>query len=80
MTAPNTTLAAGSAFAAEAETDVLTVEEAADFLRIGRNQLYEAVGRGDLPHGRIGKTIRLSRSALVRWLAGSCGAASTKGQ
>lgn len=62
------------------EPEVMIVEEAADFLRVGRNQLYDAVGRGDLPHGRIGKTIRLSRSALVRWLAGSCGAASTKGQ
>ena len=50
----------------------MTVEEAAAFLRIGRNQLYEAVGRGEVPHGRIGKTIRMSRSALVRWLNRSC--------
>lgn len=52
--------------------DVLTVEEGAVLLRIGRNALYDAIGRGEIPHGRIGKTIRLSRLALMRWLEGSC--------
>lgn len=60
-------------------TDVLTVDEAAEFLRVGRNALYDAIGRGDVPHRRIGKTIRLSRAALMRWLGRSCGAASTQG-
>lgn len=60
--------------------DVMTVEEGAVFLRIGRNALYDAIGRGEVPHRRIGKAIRLSRAALVRWLEGSCGAASTRGQ
>ncbi|MGE0551285.1 MAG: helix-turn-helix domain-containing protein [Kofleriaceae bacterium] len=60
-------------------TDVMTVAEAAEFLRIGRNQLYDAIGAGHVPHIRIGRTIRLSRAALVRWLEGSCGAASTRG-
>lgn len=63
----------------EPSGDVLTVEEAAVFLRIGRNALYDAIGRGDVPHRRIGKTIRLSRTALVQWLGRSCGAASTRG-
>jgi excisionase family DNA binding protein len=48
--------------------DVLTVDEAARLLRIGRNQLYEAIGRGEIPHRRVGRSIRLSRSALLRWL------------
>jgi excisionase family DNA binding protein len=61
------------------ESDVLTVDEGAAFLRIGRNALYDAIARGEIPHGRIGKSIRLSRAALVRWLDRSCGAASTKG-
>jgi excisionase family DNA binding protein len=50
------------------ENDVLTVDEAAAFLRIGRNQLYEAIARGEIPHARIGRTIRLSRQALQRSL------------
>jgi excisionase family DNA binding protein len=61
------------------EDNVLTVDEAARFLRIGRNQLYVAIGAGKVPHRRIGRTIRLSRDALVRWLNGSCGVALTKG-
>jgi excisionase family DNA binding protein len=65
--------------AGEPNGDVMTVEEAAVFLRIGRNALYDAIGQGDVPHRRIGKTIRLSRSALVQWLGRSCGAASTRG-
>jgi len=52
------------------DDDVLTVAEAADFLRIGRNQLYDAIGRGEIPHVRIGRTIRLSRRVLARVLAG----------
>ncbi len=59
--------------------EVMTVEEAAEFLRIGRNQLYDALGRGEIPSARIGRSYRLSRQALMRFLAGSCGAASAKG-
>jgi excisionase family DNA binding protein len=62
-----------------ADSDVMNVTEAARFLRIGRNQLYDAIGRGLIPHLRIGRTIRLSRTALMRSLAASCGAASTQG-
>lgn len=47
---------------------VMTVDEAAKFLRVGINQLYEAIGRGHVPHRRVGKTIRLGREALVLWL------------
>jgi excisionase family DNA binding protein len=66
--------------------DVLTVEEARRFLQLGRRQMYEAIGRGEIPHRRIGRTIRLSRAALTKWLDArpdsddnrgrSCGAAS----
>jgi excisionase family DNA binding protein len=62
------------------QQDVFTVEEAARFLRIGRNQMYAAIMRREVPHARIGRTIRLSRTAIVRWLERSCGAASNKGK
>jgi excisionase family DNA binding protein len=51
--------------------EVLTVDEGAKLLRVGRNQLYEAIGRGTVPHMRIGRSIRLLRSALVRSLSRS---------
>jgi excisionase family DNA binding protein len=59
--------------------DVLTVDEAADFLRIGRNTLYDLIGRGQIPHRRLGKQIRLSRAALVAWLGG-CSLQVAKGE
>ncbi len=45
--------------------DVLTVEEAAKLLRIGRGAAYEAARRGDLPTVRIGaRTLRVPRHRL----------------
>ena len=32
-----------------------SVEEAARILRIGRNQCYEGIHRGEIPHLKIGK-------------------------
>lgn len=49
---------------------ILTVPEAAKLLRVGRNSLYEAIRRGEVPHRRIGRKILLSRSALMGWLEG----------
>jgi excisionase family DNA binding protein len=45
--------------------EMLTVKEVAAILRIGRNQLYGAVARGDLRAVRIGRTIRIPKAALL---------------
>jgi excisionase family DNA binding protein len=45
--------------------EVLKVGEAAAILRVGRNQLYEAVARGELSAVRIGRTIRIPKAALA---------------
>jgi excisionase family DNA binding protein len=49
--------------------EVLTAPEAAAILRIGRNQLYQAVGRGELSAIRIGRSIRIPKQALLDLLA-----------
>lgn len=49
---------------------VLTVEEVAHALRIGRGAAYEAIRRGDIPALRFGRTIRVSREALAELLGG----------
>lgn len=49
--------------------EILTVQEAAALLKVGKNSLYDAIGRGEVPHRRIGRKIRLSREALMRWLS-----------
>lgn len=47
-----------------------TVPEAAKRLGIGRNQCYEAVRRGQIPHLRIGKRVLILTAALDRLLEG----------
>jgi excisionase family DNA binding protein len=50
--------------------EVLTVVDVAKLLRVGRNSLYEAIRRDEVPHRRIGRKILLSRRAIMRWLEG----------
>jgi excisionase family DNA binding protein len=49
--------------------EVLTVREAAAILRVGRNQLYQAVARGEVRAVRIGRSIRIPKQALLDLLA-----------
>ena len=49
---------------------VLTVDEVAEALRIGRRQAYSAVQRGEIPSIRIGRSLRVPRAWLDRTLAG----------
>ena len=56
---------------------VLDVDGVAGLLRIGRNTIYELVGRQEIPHRRCGKQIRFSRAAIMRWLD-SCGRAAVQ--
>jgi Helix-turn-helix domain len=58
--------------------DVLTVEEAAAVLRIGRTAAYELCrqwrltgGRAGLPVLTFGRTLRVPRAALARMLQAS---------
>lgn len=50
------------------EKDVLTALEAARYLRVSRNTLYDAAGRGEVPYRRVGKRMLFSRDALLSWL------------
>lgn len=55
--------------------DVLDVPAAARLLRVGRNTIYDLVARNAIPHRRLGKQIRFSRAAIMRW----CGSWSSQG-
>ncbi len=64
---------------------VLTVEEAARFLRIGSTSMYELCRTNSIPHVRLGRLIRIPRAALLEWLGqsetaqgGNLGAASSE--
>ena len=53
----------------EASGEVIDVPAVARLLAVGRNTVYMLVARNEIPHRRLGKQIRFSRTAIVRWLA-----------
>jgi excisionase family DNA binding protein len=62
-------LAGPSTSAVATLPEVLTAREAAAILRVGRNQLYQAVARGEVGAVRIGRSIRIPKQALLDLLA-----------
>ena len=46
----------------------LTVEDLAKLLGIGRNSAYNLVHSGELKFVRIGRQIRIPKSALIKYL------------
>jgi excisionase family DNA binding protein len=50
------------------EHEWLKVPEVAQLLRIARSRAYELVGEGEIPSVRIGRSVRVSRKELERWL------------
>jgi excisionase family DNA binding protein len=60
-------------------SDVITADEAAAFLGVDRNTVYDFAGRGVIPHQRLGKRLLFRRGALVAWLDASlCKATSIR--
>lgn len=49
-------------------TPLITVEQAATFLGIGRAQAYAAVHRGELPVIKIGRSLRVPTALLLAML------------
>lgn len=47
---------------------LLTVEEMAKILRIGRSSAYELCRQKEFPVIRIGKNIRIPEKALLDWV------------
>lgn len=46
----------------------LKVPEVAEVLRIARSRAYELVAEGEIPSVRIGRSLRVNREELDRWL------------
>ncbi len=53
----------------ERHPEWLKVPEVAEVLRIARSRAYELVGSGEIPSVRIGRSVRVNRKELERWLA-----------
>ena len=52
----------------EQRREYLKVPEVAEMLQIARSRAYELVGSGEIPSVRIGRSLRVSRKELERWL------------
>ena len=50
--------------------EYLKVLEVAEVLRISRSRAYELVAGGEMPAVKIGRSVRVSRKELDRWLEG----------
>ena len=48
---------------------VLTVAEAGQMLRLGRNSMYSAIARNEIPAIRVGRRLLVPRAALDRMLS-----------
>ena len=53
----------------ELQHEYLKVPEVAKVLRIARSRAYELVAEGQIPAVRIGRSVRVPRDELDRWLA-----------
>src|SRR6266516_1060013 len=51
--------------------DVLTLAEAAEFLRLEPKKVQDLVAHGELPGRKVGDDYRFLRSALETWLEGT---------
>lgn len=49
--------------------EVLNVDQVAELLKLGRNSVYDAANRGQIPHRRVGRRLIFSRTAVLEWLA-----------
>ena len=61
----------GAKGAAMSSGEILTAEEAADFLRVSTKTVLKLARDGDLPAQKVGRAWRFCRSELLSHVAGS---------
>jgi len=54
----------------DARHEFMKVAEVAQELRIARSRAYELIANGTIPAVKIGRSIRVRRKELERWLEG----------
>jgi len=48
--------------------EIMTIDQAAEYLQLHKQVLYRHVRKGTVPVSRVGRTIRFKRSVLDAWL------------
>ena len=52
------------------KNDILTIDEAAELLRIPRSSAYKLAQQGKIPAQKVGRHWRFHRDTLLMWVAG----------
>jgi len=52
------------------QSDILTVDEAAELLKIPRSSVYKLAQQGKIPGQKVGRHWRFNRTTLLKWIAG----------
>jgi excisionase family DNA binding protein len=52
------------------DNDVLTAQEAANFLRIDKKLLYKLIESGDIAAKRVGRIFRIHKDVLTNYIKG----------
>lgn len=50
------------------KTDILTIEEAADFLRLGKRSIYKLAKEGRIPGKKVFSKWRFEKESLKKWV------------
>ncbi|MGD8388413.1 MAG: helix-turn-helix domain-containing protein [Desulfobacteraceae bacterium] len=50
------------------ERDIFTIEEAADFLRLGKRSVYKLAKEGRIPGKKVLNKWRFEKQSLIRWV------------
>jgi len=58
---------------AEADGEILTLDEVAAFLKAGKRTIYRLAASGEIPAFKLGGTWRFRKSDLERWIASRTG-------
>jgi excisionase family DNA binding protein len=52
----------------KSNSDILTVEEAAELLKIPRSSVYKLAQEGKIPAKKVGRHWRFHRQTIVNWI------------
>jgi excisionase family DNA binding protein len=57
-------------------SEIMTIEDVAEYLRIPTSSAYKLAQQGKLPGQKIGRHWRFYRPALIEWVAATAAAAA----
>ena len=52
----------------EMQTDIITIREVADYLKLTKKTAYRLVAEGKIPGFKVGGSWRFRRSEIERWI------------